>query len=620
MDGDNKNKTIKQDFKILRRIYKFLGPFVGLLVLVFLLNILFSVLSALSLVTIKPLFQIIFKTEQTMPGAESTIDSDLLNQFYQWMENLVRVPGDMYSSLLNLGLFIIIVFVLKNLFKYFSAVYSVKLQEGVIKSIRDKVFSNLTSLSFDFFSKSKSGNLISIITNDVNVLNNNSISSLTIILRDSIQVLSFLFVLIAISGKLTLIAFSTTVISYVLIRIAMRFIRRYASRMQIAMADYTSTLQETISGMRVIKAYNAETNANDRFFNDTNRYVKSAVKHKKIMALVPSINEIFAILALCVVLFVGGYSVMNLSMKPEDLMQFLFILFAIMSPMAKVLNTISRYQRGIVAAQRVFSIIDEKPAVKSGPDIVSSFDNILQVKDMSFAYEEMPVLRDVSFELQKGKKIAFVGPSGSGKSTMLYLIVRFYDPTSGEILIDGKNIRDFTLESYRSLFGMVAQDTALFNDTVANNIAFSDKNVTMNEIIHAAKISNAYNFIMNLPDGFDTYIGDRGVLLSGGEQQRLSIARALVRNPQILIFDEATSSLDAESEKVVQEAINYSLKDRTAIIVAHRLATIIDSDEILVFDQGRIVERGTHAELLQNDGVYRKLYEIQFAEKELGEA
>ena len=606
-------------FKVLLKIVRFVRPFVGLLILTILLNTVFSILSTISITVIQPIFQIIFNIEEaaSIPGA--SIPGGILTDFLSFIKSLVQVEGDIQGTLINLGIFTIIIFILKNFFKYLGSISSVRLEEGIIKSIRDKIFNNLTSLSVDFFSKSKSGTLISIITNDVNVLNGSTISTFTVILRDSILVVSLFIILMQISPKLTLIAFSTSIISFALIRIAMKYIRRYAARMQSAMAEYTSTLQETIFGIRVVKAYNAEDSANERFVADTRKFVRSAVKHKKIIALIPSINEVFAILALCVVLFIGGTQVLDKEMQPDYLMLFLFTLFSIMSPVSGIINTIAKFQRGFIAAQRIFGILDEKPTVESGKAPVESFDKSIESRNVNFSYEAPEVIKNASFSIDKSRKVAFVGPSGSGKSTMLDLLVRFYDPKEGEILIDGRNIRNLNLKSYRSLFGMVAQESLLFNDTVANNIRFGNTGATMEEVIEASKISNAYDFITKLPKGFDTIIGDRGILLSGGEKQRISIARALVRNPHILVFDEATSSLDSESEKVVQEAITDSLKDRTAIIVAHRLATIIDCDEILVFDQGRIVERGSHSELLVKNGVYRKLYDIQFAQKELGD-
>lgn len=610
----------KHFFKKFLRILGFVKPFTGLLLLTLLFNTLFSIVTTVTVATIKPIFQILFQQEipnEVSTSAKITFFDDIKSSFYNGIANLVSNNSDQFITLINLSIFIIALFVLKSVFKFMSASSSVKLEEGIIRSIRNKVFKNLVNLSIDFFNRKQEGTLISVITNDVNTVNSTTISSLTIILREGVQVLLFVMLLFTISPYLTLISFSTSIISLLVLRFLLKFLRRYASRMQNAMADYTTVLHETVSGIRVVKSYNAENQAFRRFFNQTADYVRSSVKHQKVITLIPSINEIFAIIALCVVLFVGGSQVLSGSMKADDLMLFLFSLFAAMSPITTVFNSISQFQRGIVAAERVFDIMDEKPTVANGNKAIDKFENHIVIENVSFSYTDSEVITSVSLKIDKRKKIAFVGSSGSGKSTMLDLIVRFYDPSSGNIKIDDADIRDFDLKSLRSLFGIVSQETILFNDTVAANIAFGKDDATIDEIINAAKIANAYDFIMQLPDGLNTNIGDRGVTLSGGERQRISIARALLRNPQILVFDEATSALDSESEKIVQEAIYRSLESRTAIIVAHRLATIIDCDEIFVFDKGRIVESGSHPDLLTQNGMYKKLYDIQFSSKEL---
>jgi subfamily B ATP-binding cassette protein MsbA len=383
--------------------------------------------------------------------------------------------------------------------------------------------------------------------------------------------------------------------------------------MQDAMANFTTTLQESIGGIRVLKALNAKEATDQRFAVDTETYVKSAIKHKKVMALVPAVNEIWAILGLCVVLVVGGQQVLVAkTVKADDLMTFLFMLFALMTPITALIGAYSKLQQGIVAGERVMSILNEKPTIIDGNVEKNTIENNLIFDGVTFGYTDSPVLRDLDITLEKGQKIAFVGGSGSGKSTALDLITRFYDPMQGKLLLDGIDVKDIKLEDYRSLFGIVSQENILFNDSIYNNIIYGMEDVEDDSVIESAKIANAYKFIMKLPDQFDTVIGDRGVTLSGGERQRVAIARALVRNPEILIFDEATSALDVESEKVVQDAIDSSLKDKTAVIVAHRLSTIVGCDTIYMFNNGEIVEKGTHQELLEMNGYYKNLYDIQF--------
>lgn len=623
MQNNLKENTEKQkspsSVQNLVRIAGFVVPFKWLLLLQIVLNTIFSFLNTVSVTLILPILELIFSGRQAQtPHAPSTNPlNNITDSFFDFMYGLIGLKDEGADVLYKISALIIIVFALKNIFKYLSAVVSTKLEEGIIKSIRDKVFAKLTDLSVDFFSINRQGNLISILTNDVQVINSSTLNSITVFLREIIQVILFLLLLLSISPTLTLIAFSTSIISFFLVRAALKFLRRYASRMQTAMGEYTSTLSETITGIRVIKAYNAEETAKDKFLKETDNYVRSSVKHRKIIELIPTSNEFFAILALCVVLFVGGNEVLTGQMEPEKLMLFLFALFSIMSPVATIVNSVSKFQHGIVAAERVFNVIDYHPKVMSGSEQISDLQGKIVISNLVFSYDNAPVIDDVSLEITKSRKIAFVGSSGSGKSTMLDLIIRFYDPESGKIEIDGRDIRSLDTKSYRSLFGIVGQENMLFNDTIRNNIKYGLQSATENEIIDAAKKANAYDFIMNTKNGFDTVVGDRGVTLSGGERQRIAIARALIRDPKILIFDEATSALDAESEKIVQSAINKSLTDKTAIIVAHRLATIIDCDMIYVFDKGKIVESGTHSDLIGHSGIYKMLYDLQFTQSEL---
>jgi len=592
-----------------------------MLIGVIILNTIFSIFAAFSLAVITPVLDLIFNVGKETSSTINHVTDKIKPGFFQNLNSLVNgniksvifVKNDVYSSLMNLSIFIIVVFILKNIFKYWASIVQTRLEEGIIKYIRDIVFRKMTYLSVDFFDKNKEGTLISAITNDVAAVNTSIISAFANALREVIQIFVFVFLLLSISPYLTFIAFSSSIVSLILLKVATKYIRRYAVRMQNAMADYTTAMQETISGIRVVKAYNAEENAIKRFVLQTKNYVLSAIKHRKVTTMIPSFNEVFAIVALCVVLFVGGSQVLvSKELTATELIAFLFYLFAIMSPIALTFDNVSKFQRGFVAAERVYEILDRETSVKSGSRKITKFENSIAVNNINFAYDSIGVIKKASFTIQKGKKVAFVGASGSGKSTMLDLIIRFYDPNEGEILADGTNIRDLDLRSYRSLFGIVSQDTTLFNDSIMNNIKYGYEEANEEDIISAAKIANAYDFIMQMPEGFNTFVGDRGIMLSGGERQRIAIARALVRNPEILVFDEATSSLDSESEKIVQNAINNSLANRTAVIVAHRLATIINCDEIHVFDNGIIIESGTHKELMELNGTYRKLHDIQF--------
>ncbi len=600
--------------KLYLKTVSFIKPFKWLLVYSVILSLIFSLFNTLSVALIKPVFQIIFKTSNDVVVNTKNITflENLKNQFFDYILKIIT-GDDIYSTLIRFGFLIVLVFVLKNFFKYWNAIIMTRFEEGIVKSIRDRVFSKMTSLSIDFFNKSKQGSLVSIIANDVTVVNSTMISSFAVIMREGSQVVFFMLFLMSISPELTLIAFSSSLLSLTIVRVARRYLRRYALRMQKALADYTGTLTEIISGIRVVKAYNAENIANDKFKIDSDKYVKSAVKHKKIVTLLPSINEVFAIMALSLVLLVGAVKINNHQLTADDLMLFLFSLFSIMAPLTSVINQLVQFPRGFVSAERIFEILDQEPTVADGADELTGFAESIEIKDLSFGYNDNHVLKNINLTIPKGKKIAFVGGSGSGKSTMLDLIIRFYDPQKGQVLIDGKDIRDYTVKSVRGLFGIVSQENMLFNDTVANNIRYGKDAAEQEEINEAARFANAFNFIDKMENRFDTMLGDRGVNLSGGERQRVAVARALIGNPEILIFDEATSALDAESEKIVQKAIEESLQGKTAIIVAHRLATIINCDVIYVFHQGEIIERGTHSDLYNENGYYRRLCDLQFA-------
>lgn len=604
--GEKKPKN-----KLYLKTISFIKPFKLLLVYSVLLNLCFSLFNTLSVALIKPVFQIVFEVDSTVKKTGNmNFLEQLKEQFFGYILKIITAD-DIYTTLIRFGILIFLVFLLKNIFKYWNAVIMAQFEEGIIKSIRDKVFSKMTSLSIDFFNKSKQGGLVSIIANDVAVVNSTMITSFSIILREGSQVIFFLLFLMSISTELTFIAFGSSLLSLVIVRSARKYLRRYATRMQKALADYTGTLTEIISGIRIVKAYNAENIANEKFKIDSEKYVKSSVKHKKIVTIIPAINEVFAILALAIVLLVGAMKINGNELTPDDLMLFLFSLFSIMAPIASVINQFVQFPRGFVSAERIFDILDKDSTVPDGGEELRSFNESIEVKDLSFAYADSVVIDNISFKIPKGKKVAFVGGSGSGKSTMLDLIIRFYDPQKGSIQIDGTDIREYSVKSVRSLFGIVSQENILFNDTVANNIKFGKETAAFEEIEQAARLANAFNFIEKLDAGFETMLGDRGVNLSGGERQRVAVARALISNPQILIFDEATSALDAESEKVVQHAIDVSLEGRTAIIVAHRLSTVINCDEIFVFHQGKIVERGNHSELIAQKGYYKKLYDLQ---------
>ena len=572
-------------------------------------------MSTVTIIVIQPVMQALFDPAsiQAMKAPSDDVSFQLKEWFFSNVMNIVQ--GESHSeTLFKLGLLIITLFALKNLSKYLGNNVNIRLGEGVIKSIRDQLFTKMVGQSIEYFNKTKVGDGISLMFNSVSIMNSTITPLFYYLFRQPIEIILFLIVLITYSPFLTMIAFSTSIGSLLLVRFTTIPIKRYALRMQEAIAHLTHVFQEFLSGIRLIKSTSNEKKAAEIFHEETRKYVRTSVKNQKVVDLVPAINEMLAIISLSAVLFIGGNEVYAGKMKAHELMTFLFALFSIMAPIAQLTSTPATIQKGLVAAESIFAVMDNPPSVKDGAGECKVFQKEIAFNDVSFSYDQSKmVLNNVCISMKKGQKIALVGQSGSGKSTMGDLIIRLYDPSTGSITIDGHNIQNYTLESYRSLFGIVSQDSFLFNDTIANNILFGS-NASREEIIESAKIAHAHEFIEALPQGYDTYIGDRGVLLSGGQRQRIAIARALARRPEILIFDEATSALDAESEKFVQEAIADVLNNRTALIIAHRLSTIIDADCIHVFDQGRIVESGTHQELLALGGIYASMCALQSLE------
>ncbi len=622
-NGEKKQQIQRTDKELLVELIKIAKPFKKYFILSLFLNAGFAILSAASIAVIQPVLQVIFPdsgtgaNEATNTATEPSFFTGVKDTIFGSLRELVQDP-DPIGMLLNISMLIVFLFLFKNIFRYFNSLNGVKLEEGIIKSVRDKLFAKYTTLSISYFQKNKQGDIVSTVTNDVTQLNSATVRAFNVVFRELIQVVIFLLMLLALSPQLTLVSFAASGGGLILIRVAKKYLKRYSSRMQQAMANFTSTLSESVAGIKLIKAYNAQKVSGGKFEEETNYYVSSSLKHRKVVALIPSVYEMIAIFALCFVLYMGGSKVLvEGTMSSSDLLTFLFLLFSIMAPLTILINNIAEMQRGLVATERVMKVLDLEPNISDGDKELKGFDSSIDINNLSFAYETgTDVLKDISLSLKKGEKIAFVGSSGSGKSTMLDLILRFYDPYIGSINIDGHNIKDLELESYLKHFGVVSQENILFNDNVRNNVLFGASHISDEEIWKALKIANAYEFVNRLPDGLDTLLGERGTTISGGERQRLAIARAIIRKPEILVFDEATSALDAESEHIVQSAINDSLAGRTAIIVAHRLATITSCDRIYVFDKGEIVEKGTHGELIEGQGIYRTLYDMQSLDKE----
>ena len=596
--------------KSMRRFFRYVKPYVGQLLVTLLLGMIFSLSSAASIYMVLPILDLIFPAQSSAPDVSSGGSGvgSIKESIQVFVSDLVMVPGDPRRSLLFLCLLVVAIFLLKNVVKFISNVMSTRIQQHIINDVRNDLYNRLVRQPLKSFHERRSGELISIVTSEVDTINSAFVPLFIKLTREPLEVIILLVLLLALSPLLTLIAFSSTIATLLLIRLLRHAVRKYSLRMQNASEAIMARLQESIQNVRIIKGYGAEAFEMTRFKKETDRFTRNAIKHSLVVNLTGPIGEIVSAVAIAVVLFYGGSQVLAGTLAAEELVTFLLLLFSIMSPVVSLIQIPSSMQRGVVASERVFALYDQALEIDEGRSAATGVDDRIRFENVDFAYREgLPVLTDISFDVPRGTTVALVGPSGGGKSTLVDLLLRFYRPGSGRITLDGKDINDYELQGYRRLFGIVTQESLLFNDTVRSNIAYTTPEATDEQIENAARIAHAHDFISALPDGYLTKIGDRGVLLSGGERQRIAIARAVLADPAVLLLDEATSALDNESERYVRAAIASILPGRTAVIIAHRLSTIMNADTIIVIDHGRIAEMGTHAELLEKRGLYEAL-------------
>jgi len=586
-------------------------------------TVFFSFFSGVSIYLFIPLLNILFHPEGLAVGGGGSgsikiplLSDEILDKVKKFFIEYVFSGGEL-DALFKICLILVTAFLLKNVFGYFQSYFMNYAEEGVIKDLRNALYRHLHDLPLGYFTNERTGRLISRIVNDVTVINGGISAFFVTLIREPLLIIVFLALAFALSWKLTLISlvvfpFSLTIISWIAIRL-----HKERGVTQERLADITSVIQETISGVKVVKAFGMEEFENKKFVRQTRRYFSSLIKLTRMRDLASPMTEILSVAAGAVIIWYGGRQILvEHSLNASEFISFLFIIFQIMAPIKELTNVNNRIQEASAAGKRIFEILDTRPSVANRENAVSlqNFNGAIEFKSVNFAYNgQENVLHGINLKISKGDVVAIVGPSGSGKTTLVDLIPRFYDPGAGSVLIDGLPLPDVDLASLRAKIGIVTQETILFNDTVENNIAYGLEDCPAERIVAAAKAANAHDFIMAMPEEYESVIGERGVKLSGGERQRLSLARAILKNPPILILDEATSALDTESEILVQEAIDHLMSGRTSIVIAHRLSTIQHAGRIIVLDQGRIVEMGTHAELIQNpQGLYRKLYELQF--------
>ncbi len=603
-------------FKKYLRVLTYVSPYWVSALLNVVFNFLVIVFSLVSFVMLVPFLNLLFGIEklvETKPEF-SLNPQALLDNLNYFISQIIITKGKV-DALIFICLFLLGTFFLRNLFRFLGMFYLAKVRIGAIKGIRNDIYKKLLILPLSFYSGHKKGDIIARITTDVQEVEYSIMSYLEMIVRDPITIIAYFVTLFFMSPQLTLfVIVMLPVTGYIIGRIG-RSLRKESKIGQANFAGLMATIEETISGLRIIKAFTAIDFSNNRFLQNNNKYSKILLKIYRTRDLSSPMSEFLSSVVIIVVLWFGGKLVLS---DDPSITAAIFItyivIFSQIRPPAKTFATgFYSIQKGMASADRIFEILDAEEVIEEKVDAISKskFEKDIEYRNVFFKYKNEYVLKDVDCKINKGKIIALVGQSGGGKSTFVDMLPRFYDTNKGEILIDGVPLKDYKINDIRSLMGIVTQEAILFNDSVFNNIAFGKEDVTEEDVINAAKIANAHEFIIKMDEGYQSNIGDRGSKLSGGQRQRLSIARAVLRNPPILILDEATSALDTESERLVQEALANVMTNRTSIVIAHRLSTIIHADEIIVLQDGEIVERGTHLELLDKKGAYKKLYDLQ---------
>ncbi len=593
-----------------------LGAIVPQYVILTLLHVVFSVINFTVLI---PLLEILFdQTEGARSVTElpdfSFSDKYLRDVFYYYFGSVINEYGKLNALYFVCGVILTSVF-LSNIFQYLSSLALGRMRVNVITNMRNSVFDKITRFDLGYFTETRKGDIMSRITTDVQQVEATVVSSMKALFKEPLLIFGFFLVLFRMSAELTLYTLLILPISGGVISTIAKRLKKRATSTQESLGRMTNILDESLTGMRIIKAFAARLYIVDKFKKEVAKYGHHNFKMIAKSNLAGPVSEFLGVAFVCLILLIGGRMVIeNTSpLGASEFIGFIIIFSQILNPAKSLSNAFSQIQRGIASGERVFSLMDTNPKIKDveNPIDIDELKESIEFRNVSFSYGEKEVLTDINFTIPKGNVVALVGPSGGGKSTIADLIPRFYDTKAGDIIIDGHNIKEYRLNDLRKMMGIVTQESILFNDTVFQNIAFGKPNATMEEVEVAAKIANAYDFIEKLDQGFDTLIGERGTKLSGGQRQRISIARAILKNPPILILDEATSALDSESEKLVQQAIYNLMKNRTTLVIAHRLSTIQNADEIIVVQQGKIVQRGKHIELMNQQGMYNKLIEMQ---------
>lgn len=609
--------------KIYFRLLSYIRP-LGIKGPLYFISIFFqTIFSTINFVIIIPLLDVLFKDVDTLAKdskvVETIVDPSisidyLIYTFNIYLNETIENFGR-EGALKSICLLLIGSVVIANIFRYAAAMIKASFRSSLIYNLRNHLFHRIVTFHLGYFTTNRRGDLISRGINDVNQAQSTVIDTASNFVKEPFQIVVYFIALFQISIELTLYTMLILPISGVVIGTISKKLKDRASRTYESLSDLGNIIDEAIGGIRIVKAFTAEKFVQTKFSKELKVYSRHLYKYSEKFELAGPISEFLGVAAVAGILYLGGLLVINhsSSLEASQFIGFIALFSQVLTPAKALSKSVSGVQNGIAAGERVFELIDTTSEIKdvANAKVLDSFEQSIAFENVSFSYGHEKVLNDISFEVKKGETIALVGPSGGGKSTLADLIPRFYDVGKGKIVIDGTGIKDYTTESYRGLFGIVTQESVLFNDTIFNNIAFGVANATEADIVNAAKIANAQDFIVELEDQYQTNIGERGSKLSGGQKQRISIARAILKDPEVLILDEATSALDSESEFLVQEALKKVMENRTSIVIAHRLSTIQHADKILVIQNGQIVEEGTHQQLVAGEGLYKKLTQIQ---------
>ncbi len=598
--------------KLFKRILSFTKSHRLLLLFSIISSVIYVILNSMSIWLIGTMLANVMSGNSSSVSKPASLNEHL-NLFIQ---NLIGT-GSQIEQLKSLCILLIFIFIIKNILLYISNLIMSYVQNKVITNIRIELFKHISTLSLTFFNNSKTSELSSILIRDIAGMRVAFSQSLQKLIVEPISILSFVFLLLIINIKFAALVIIIIPLSGIFSIKVGQSIRRKSKRTSIQSAGILNIIKETLSNIKIVKIFNLEKLENKKFIDENNKYFNLLFRQSKLSHLLTPINETIGLLVGILLIWFGGISVLeHQTMKSDDFIKFILLLFAMLQPIRKLSNINVLFQNGIAAAERVFSIFDNEEKISEVKDAIKikNFNSSIKFQNVEFKYDinsESKILEEINIEINKGEMIAIVGESGAGKSTFSELIPRLYDVSEGILMIDGIDIKKYSLKSLRNLIAVVTQNSILFNETIKSNIAYGNNNVSDLQVSKAIKSANLEDLINKLPMGINTEIGENGVKLSGGEKQRLSIARALIKNPEILILDEATASLDSDSEKKVHKAINNLVKDRTVIVIAHRLSTIVNSNKILVFSKGKIVDQGTHKDLLKNSEKYKKLYDLQ---------